>query len=942
MPDPVRPPADYGQVTLTGGRKLLQQLLSLIPALLLSWSLAALLLPLLGFSTALLTTPLLLLGFLLLLMLYTYNIWTTVIGSALLLGGLGAGLVALRRLASAAQQDLFPFLRDWLLLSAKPDLYPNLFMDLDSSTRTALAASGRQIFSLLLLFLVAMLAYFLAGRFRHPVWVLLILTALSTTALYLDQFAGLVWLTMGLVADLLLFLQSGHRGAHDRPRQKILRQRQLLLIGGLLSLLILLPVYFVLKDKLNQPEDSLYSREWFGTVDDFLDLLPESWTGSREFHAFSISSAGYYPLGDRLGGAVELNDNPVMTVSGQVTGSLLRGQISSNYTGSSWEYPSNIQTWRLNSPAYALLQSQVYEPSTSLLDKLKKSRYLTTNNYDITMLTDGYQVLFPALTPDDITLPVIRQDLVYFATDGVVYSQNRLPEGTTYSVSSSYINPDRLLSALTDAGLTVSALPDSARTDDNLAQNLAVPDSADYSEGGIVYDTARQAAGLTGDGSDDLDPLTQAINLRDYLQQMTYTLDAAAPAADEDFVAYFLQQQGYCVYFASAMTMMARSLGIPARYVEGYLASGLNSDDSVATITNRQAHAWSELYFDGIGWVSFDATPGASQDGDSQNNEDSLTPTPTPTPTPEAVTPTPTPTADPQQQTTPTPTATVTPPDQSDEHNGTGWVILLLILLLLVLAALLIWRWARAQIRLWTHLEDSGKALRLQQRPDTALARRLRRRFPTVNNTNRALALAYGSQILSLLNFLLPGEARHWSPLQWQEQLQQREAAAAEQPAGRAAGWSATDVREALRLVEKARYGNPETAALDADEFVSLAGIYRDLIRQGESRFGARRFLYLRLKDALTGKSQREAAAFFAAVRSEDRGNGQPTGVSDSSVAGSTRQAHTDAQAEQDSGSFNRPEDGSSPSGAGRDQDQTGSRQLPPDPPGGNDHDPKT
>ncbi|MDD4369441.1 MAG: transglutaminase-like domain-containing protein, partial [Oscillospiraceae bacterium] len=657
MPDTVRPPADYGQVTLTGGRKLLQQLLSLIPAFLLSWSLAALLLPLLGFSTSLLFTPLLLLGFLLILMLCNYNMWTTLIGSVLLLGGVGAGFVALRRLASAAGQSLFPFLRDWLLLSAKPDLYPNLFMDMDSSSRSVLAASGRQIFSLLLLFLIAMLAYFLAGRFRHPVWVLLILTALSTTAIYLDQFAGLPWLTMGLVADLLLFLQSGHRGAHDRPRQKILRQRQLLLIGGLLSLLILLPVYFVLKDQLNQPEDSLYSREWFGTVDDFLDLLPESWTGSREFHAFSISSAGYYPLGDRLGGAVELNDNPVMTVSGQVKGGLLRGQISSNYTGSSWEYPSNIQTWRLNSPAYALLQSQVYEPSTSLLDKLKKSRYLTENDYEITMLTDGYQVLFPALTPDDITLPVIRQDLVYFATDGVVYSQNRLPEGTTYSVSSSYINPDRLLTALTDAGLTVSALPDSAKTDDNLAQNLVVPDSADYSEGGIVYDTARQAAGLTGDGSDDPDPLTQAINLRDYLQQMTYTLDASAPAADEDFVAYFLQQQqGYCVYFASAMTMMARSLGIPARYVEGYLASGLSSEDSTTTITNRQAHAWSELYFDGIGWVSFDATPGASQDGDSQNNEDSLTPTPTPTPTPESVTPTPTPTADPQQQNTPTPT----------------------------------------------------------------------------------------------------------------------------------------------------------------------------------------------------------------------------------------------------------------------------------------------
>ncbi|MDD4367380.1 MAG: hypothetical protein PHP39_00320, partial [Oscillospiraceae bacterium] len=357
--------------------------------------------------------------------------------------------------------------------------------------------------------------------------------------------------------------------------------------------------------------------------------------------------------------------------------------------------------------------------------------------------------------------------------------------------------------------------------------------------------------------------------------------------------------------------------------------------------TNRQAHAWSELYFAGIGWVSFDATPGASQDGDSQNNQDSLTPTPTPTPTPESVTPTPTQTADPQQQNTPTPTPTVTPPDQSDNHSGKIWVILLLILLLLALAVLAGWRWARAQIRLWTQLEDSGKALRLLQRPDTALARRLRRRFPTVNNSNRALALAYGSQILSLLNFFLPGEARHWSPLQWQEQLQQREVAAAEQPVGRVAGWSGADISEALRLVEKARYGNPETAALDADEFVSLAGIYRDLIRQGESHFGTRRFLYLRLKDALTGKSQREAAAFFAAVRENDQGNGQPTGVSESSVVSSSRQAHNEAQAEQDSGSFNRPDDGRRSGGSSRGQDHTDSPKPPEEQPGGEDHDPK-
>lgn len=89
-----------------------------------------------------------------------------------------------------------------------------------------------------------------------------------------------------------------------------------------------------------------------------------------------------------------------------------------------------------------------------------------------------------------------------------------------------------------------------------------------------------------------------------------YTLTPGDTPPDRDFVDYFLfeQKEGYCVYFASAMVILARSIGLPARYVEGFVLP-VRSKDGVYEVTNKQAHAWPEIYFEGFGWVSFEPTP---------------------------------------------------------------------------------------------------------------------------------------------------------------------------------------------------------------------------------------------------------------------------------------------------------------------------------------------
>ena len=82
------------------------------------------------------------------------------------------------------------------------------------------------------------------------------------------------------------------------------------------------------------------------------------------------------------------------------------------------------------------------------------------------------------------------------------------------------------------------------------------------------------------------------------------------PATSQDAVWDFLQSRhGYCVQFASAMTMMARILGIPARVAVGFLPGTATGNPGEYVVTGKEAHAWPELYFAGYGWVRFEPTP---------------------------------------------------------------------------------------------------------------------------------------------------------------------------------------------------------------------------------------------------------------------------------------------------------------------------------------------
>jgi len=83
-----------------------------------------------------------------------------------------------------------------------------------------------------------------------------------------------------------------------------------------------------------------------------------------------------------------------------------------------------------------------------------------------------------------------------------------------------------------------------------------------------------------------------------------------------EILARFLQEKkGYCVHFASAMAVMARVLGIPSRVAVGFQPGDAVSAQGVTnfTVSSHDLHAWPELYFDGVGWLRFEPTPGRGE-----------------------------------------------------------------------------------------------------------------------------------------------------------------------------------------------------------------------------------------------------------------------------------------------------------------------------------------
>ncbi|WP_431893273.1 transglutaminaseTgpA domain-containing protein [Nonomuraea sp. bgisy101] len=112
---------------------------------------------------------------------------------------------------------------------------------------------------------------------------------------------------------------------------------------------------------------------------------------------------------------------------------------------------------------------------------------------------------------------------------------------------------------------------------------------------------------------DSKSPYEAAVNLQRFFTTTGgFTYSLATQGHDTDALRSFLEQTraGYCEQFASAMAVLARSIGIPARVAIGY--TGGTKIEGRWEVRTHDSHAWPELYFEGVGWLAFEPTPAGS------------------------------------------------------------------------------------------------------------------------------------------------------------------------------------------------------------------------------------------------------------------------------------------------------------------------------------------
>ncbi len=396
---------------------------------------------------------------------------------------------------------------------------------------------------------------------------------------------------------------------------------------------------------------------------------------TEEREIFSLEDYGFYPFGlDRFGGKPTTEEHPVLSLKTNKK-VLLRGIAKDYYTGMSFQNSKKTGRYLYINPRWYGLRSK------SLLENyplgLKTEGILTPTSHEVKLYTNIHTTL---LAPAYVRKLTTNSDMIpYFNESGELFITRNLKPDDIYTFEAPIIEAGNV-------GLPALIAHSATSADPNYNQiaqsHLQLPNHLEPA----LFELQQKII------KDAKTPYEQGLAIMNFLKSnYRYNLDVKEPPQNVDFVTYFLfgSREGYCTYFASAMTVLARMSGLPARYVEGFLA--MPDRDGLARVTTKQAHAWAEIYFSGFGWVPFDAIA-PIRENPPENNENNPPPeqdpppqeSPTPPPPEEQDTP-------PEQEPEPTPSPAPTPPppdtpEPPPQKNPNGllpflfWLLLLLAL----------------------------------------------------------------------------------------------------------------------------------------------------------------------------------------------------------------------------------------------------------------------
>lgn len=315
------------------------------------------------------------------------------------------------------------------------------------------------------------------------------------------------------------------------------------------------------------------------------------------------SKSGYGRNDAQIGGGFQFDYSPVMQVTTNQK-AYWRGETKAVYTGKGWSDRKGMETV----PADPGDKNLPLSPEREQKDGIREVVQTVT-----LIRKDKIPVLFAAGPAGEVEeINGAGNPKVYWNPEEWELRFQRPTQVQSYTVVSEVQELD--IAKL--RGLP--AVPKDGAASIDLAPYLQLPDSLPKR----VRDLAKQ---VTEGATDDYDRLKY---LEQYLQNTypyTNTPDTSKQKSADVVDAFLFEiKEGYCDYYSSAFVVMARSLGIPTRWVKGYTSGSNPADEEVArygrpadpngagtyTVRNSDAHSWAEAYFEGYGWVPFEPTAG--------------------------------------------------------------------------------------------------------------------------------------------------------------------------------------------------------------------------------------------------------------------------------------------------------------------------------------------
>lgn len=527
-------------------------------------------------------------------------------------------------------------------------------------------------------FLFAVCFFILLHRRGGSIFAILILTLITVLSYAVNQTMPLGTAVPGLIAAVIAFAADG------RTVQP----------GDILRALIPAALCVVLAVLL-VPSEGLTWKPLRDAANYVQDLFEEYFRFTEERVPFTINAEGYDSAAEvdgvvaaRLGGPADPDTEPVMRVTSDVD-LLLRGSIRRTYTGNAW-------TDSATKSRYLYLDFSRISTRESLLG-MSDVRGFTATDVQIEFLAEGTSTLFVPARIRDFSMNL--QNAVYYNSIGELFLTRTVVAGDAYSIKA-VVENEETIRANMGSSVDESAVEGCLQLPDGIESGVYSLTNSIIENCETDYDRARAIeAWLKGN--------------------CVYTLKPDYPDASRDFVSQFVldTREGYCSYFASAMTVMCRIAGVPARYIEGYYAR-MNGADSMI-LTGENAHAWTEVYIGNVGWVTFNPSGGDAFGGSGDSPEPTespesgdpdatVPPTDEPTPPPDDGSNAPEPTSAPTPEPTDsfidatqppeggesTPEPTQEPQGVSTTQNRSGgfgkWILILLAILLLLLLILIL------------------------------------------------------------------------------------------------------------------------------------------------------------------------------------------------------------------------------------------------------------